>query len=205
MSENQRAEAAEPRASVSAGAVVDAFALARQGGFVQGETPLVRFSRAIEGLPEQPSGDAGLVRWSFQGEIGKGAGKTSAASGQPLLHLHLQADPMLICQRCNAPFAFEVDIQTVLQLVKSEVELDDDLSFDLQDPEAVDSLPEKVVGSHRFNLLAQVEDELILSIPYVPKHLVCPGTQAEDGEAQEASVTPRPSPFAVLEQLNRKD
>ncbi|CAM4373116.1 YceD family protein [Bordetella muralis] len=205
MSDNQRAGAASPRASVSADTVIDAFALARQGDFVQGEIPLVRLARAVEGLPEQPSGEAGLVRWSVQGEIGKGVIGTSFASGQPLLRLRVQAHPVLICQRCNAPFAFAVDSQAVLQLVKSEDELDDDLSFDAQDPDVADSLPEKVVGSHRFDLLAQVEDELILSIPYVPKHPVCPGAQAKDGDAQQAPATQRPSPFAVLEQLKRKD
>ena len=203
MDDNQRA--AKSRGSVSSDAVIDAFALARQGGFVQGEIPLVRLSRVVEGLPEQPAGEAGLVRWSCQGEIGKGVVGTGIAFGQPLLRLHVQAQPVLICQRCNAPFAFAVDSQAVLQLVKSEDELDDDLSLDAQDPDVADSLPEKVVGSHRFDLLAQVEDELILSIPYVPKHPVCPGAQAKDGDAQQAPATQRPSPFAVLEQLKRKD
>ena len=205
MDDNQRAGAAQPRGSVSSDTVVDAFLLARQGGFVQGETPLVRLARVVEGLPEQPSGEAGLVRWSCQGEIGKGVIGGAVASAQSLLRLRVQANPVLICQRCNAPFAFAVDSQAVLQLVKSEDELDDDLSFDAQDPDVADSLPEKVVGSHRFDLLAQVEDELILSIPYVPKHPVCPGAQAKDGDAQQAPATQRPSPFAVLEQLKRKD
>ncbi|MVW71908.1 MULTISPECIES: DUF177 domain-containing protein [unclassified Bordetella] len=205
MSDNQRAGAAKPHGSVSAATVVDAFALARQGGSLQGEVPLSRMTRAIEGLPEQPQGDAGLVRWSVRGEMGKGVVGSSIAADQPLLHLHVEAHPVLICQRCNDPFVFDVDSSTVLQLVKSEDELDDDLSMDTQDPDVVDSLPEKVVGSHRFDLLAQVEDELILSIPFVPKHLVCPGAQAEDGDAQQASATQRPSPFAVLEQLKRKD
>lgn len=205
MSNKERAGAAASRRSVSADTVVDAFALARQGGVVQGTVPLVRLSRAVEGLPEQPAGEAGLVRWSVQGETGKGVAKTAIASGQPLLHLHVQAHPVVICQRCNIPFAFAVDSRAVLQLVKSEDELDDDLSFDTQDPEDADLLPEKVVGSHRFDLLAQVEDELILSIPFVPKHPVCPGAQAEDGDAQHALATKRPSPFAVLEQLKRKD
>jgi len=185
--------------------MVDAFALARQGGSVQGTVPLVRLARAVQGLPEQPAGEAGLVWWSAQGEIGKGVARTGVASGQPLLHLHVQANPVLVCQRCNAPFAYAIDSRTVLQLVESEDELDDDLSLDVQDPDLADSLPEKVVGSHRFDLLAQVEDELILSIPYVPRHPVCPGAQAEDGDASRAPAAGRPSPFAVLEQLKRKD
>lgn len=65
--------------------------------------------------------------------------------------------------------------------------------------------PEKVVGSHHFDLLAQIEDELILSVPYVPKHDVCPGAQAKDSEASQEPVVKRPSPFAVLEQLKHKD
>ncbi|MBO9357189.1 DUF177 domain-containing protein [Bordetella petrii] len=186
-------------------AVVDAFALARQGGCVQGTVPLVRLARAVEGLPEQPAGEAGLVAWSVRGETGTGLAKTGLAAGQPLLHLRVQARPVLVCQRCNAPFAYAIDSRTVLQLVKSEDELDDDLSLDAQDPDLADSLPEKVVGSHRFDLLAQVEDELILSIPYVPRHPVCPGAQADDGDAPQAPAGGRPSPFAVLEQLKHKD
>ncbi|HYG43256.1 MAG TPA: DUF177 domain-containing protein [Bordetella sp.] len=207
MSNNERAGAARLHGSGfgSADAVVDVYALVRQGGSVQGTVPLVRLARAVEGLPEQPAGEAGLVAWSVRGEIGKGLAKAGIAAGQPLLHLHVRASPVVICQRCNAPFAYEVDSRTVLQLVKSQDELDDDLSLDTQDPELADSLPEKVVGSHRFDLLAQVEDELILSIPYVPRHPVCPGAQAEEGDASQASAAERSSPFAVLEQLKRKD
>ena len=197
---NERAGAPRSRGSATADAVIDAFAFARQGGSADGAVPLVRLARAVEGLPEQPAGQAGLVQWSARGEIG-----TGLVRGQPLLHLHVRANPVLVCQRCNAPFVYEIDSRTVLQFVKSESELDEDLSSELQDPELADSLPEKVVGSHRFDLLAQVEDELILSIPYVPKHDVCPGTQADDGDASQEPAAVRPSPFAVLEQLKRKD
>src|SRR5690606_41140486 len=84
---------------------------------------LVRFARAVDGLPEQPAGEAGLVQWSARGEIG-----TGLVRGQPLLHLHVRANPVLVCQRCNAPFVYEIDSRTVLQFVKSESELDEDLS-----------------------------------------------------------------------------
>jgi len=59
-----------------------------------------------------------------------------------------------------------------------------------------------VLGSHRFDVLSQVEDELILSIPYVPKHVVCPGAPAKT-EAGDAGPDKRPSPFAVLEKLKQ--
>lgn len=190
-------------------ALVDAFLLASQGKSLQGSVALMRLTRLMDGLPEQPAGDTGLAWWSVQGETAQGGlAKTGLMSGQsllhlPLLHLHVRANPVLVCQRCNALFAYPVDSRVTLQLVRSEVELDDDLPGDSQE-DFQDPLPEKVLGSHRFNLLAQVEDELILSIPYVPKHDVCPGAQAKPGEASQEPAVRRPSPFAALEQLKRK-
>ncbi len=189
---------------------IDAFAFARLGKSAQGAIALVRLGRVVDGLPEQPLGEAGLVTWSVQGE----EGKTGLLLGQPILRLHVRANPVVMCQRCNVPFAYPVDSEVVLQLVKSEDDLDDDHSFADDDDEgdegvgrdSVAHLPEKVVGSHHFDLLAQIEDELILSIPYVPKHDVCPGAQAKASEApEEEPAVKRPSPFAVLEQLKHKD
>ncbi|OZI74125.1 YceD family protein [Bordetella genomosp. 12] len=205
------------KASAGNAVVVDAYAMARQGQQVSGDIALVRLSRFMEGLPEQAAGEAGVAHWKAFGEIGKGTGKTGGViAGQPLLRLHIQANPVLICQRCNAPFVHPVDSDVVLQLVASEDDLDDELA-DLQDAqeEGLDfatDVPEKVVGSHRFDLLAQIEDELILSIPYVPRHEVCPevsgqaaGQKAASDDASHASEVKRPSPFAVLEQLKRKN
>ncbi|WKK16484.1 DUF177 domain-containing protein [Achromobacter insolitus] len=181
------------------------------GKEAQGTIPLVRLTRVVDGLPEQPQGDAGLVTWSVRGEIGK----SGLMLGRPLLHLHVQANPVLVCQRCNEPFVFPIDSEVLLQLVKSEADLDDDASYgdasgegdeDEEGNGFVSNLPEKVVGSHHFDLLAQVEDELILSVPYVPKHDVCPGALAKVSEASpEEPAVKRPSPFAVLEQLKHKD
>lgn len=194
---------------------IDVFALAKSGGLVSGEMALARFLRLCAGLPEQD----GLAAWQVRGSIGPGTGKTGVISGQPLLHLHVRAGLLLDCQRCGQPFTFAVDAQSALQLVESETDLDDDLGV-LQDDEdpffededgenedaaAVPSVgyPEKVVGSRHFDLLAQIEDELILNVPYVPRHEVCPGAQASAAAEQEPAER-RPSPFAVLEQLKRK-
>lgn len=190
---------------------VDAYALASQGRALEGETALVRFSRLVDGLPQQH----GTARWSVRGEMGRGTGRTGVISGQPLLRLHVQAELTLQCQRCGEPFTFAVDAANVLQLVESEDDLEDPdfgslgalQEGDDPDPEeAGDSAvgyPEKVVGSRHFDLLAQVEDELILNVPYVPRHEVCPGAQASAGGDPEPAER-RPSPFAVLEQLKRK-
>ena len=212
------AHARRPRAKGQNIKPIDAFAFAHSGKEAQGTIPLVRLTRAVDGLPEQPAGEAGLVTWSVRGEMGK----AGLLLGQPLLRIHVQANPVVVCQRCNEPFAYPVDSEVLLQLVKSEADLDDGFAsgdhaagIDDEDEDGeeagnagkgfVSNQPEKVVGSHHFDLLAQVEDELILSVPNVPKHDVCPGAQAKDNEAPQEPVVKRPSPFAVLEQLKHKD
>ncbi|KOF52437.1 MULTISPECIES: DUF177 domain-containing protein [unclassified Achromobacter] len=184
---------------------IDAFAFARQGREAHGVVPLARLLRFAEGLPAQPEGEAGLVRWSVRGE----EAKSGLLQGEPLLHLHIQADPVLVCQRCNELFTYPVDSRVTLQLVKSEADLEDEFASGEDDgaeeQDFASGQPEKVVGSRHFDLLAQVEDELILSVPYVPKHDVCPGAQASEGGAPQEPAAERPSPFAVLEQLKHKD
>lgn len=193
--------------------MIDAFDFARLGKEASGSLPLARFGRAMEGLPLQPrdesgsnesgSNESGQVHWSVRGETGK--------HGEPLLHLHVRAAPLLVCQRCMEPFFYPIDAHVSLHLVKTEAELDDGLDDAVQETDDaaadVDEAPEKVVGSRHFDVLEQVEDELILNIPYVPRHDVCPGAplKTSAGEpTQGADAEKRPSPFAVLEKLKQK-
>jgi len=169
---------------------MDAFEFVRLRQQASGEFPLAELPRFAAGLPAQPQGPEGMVRWSARGEQGP--------QGEALMALHIQARPVLICQRCLAPFPWPVDAHVRLQLVRSQAELDEGSA---QDEAELDE-PDKVVGSQRFDLRAQIEDELILSVPYIPKHEVCPG---DAGAPQQPDAAPAPpSPFAVLEQLKSK-
>lgn len=180
-------------------AAMDVFEFVRLQRPAQGEVGLGRFLRLQQDLPEQADGQAGQVRWSAQGERG--------ARGEQLLRLHIEAQPLVECQRCLKPFVWPIDTEVLLQPVLSEAELDEDLPPDEEDLDV--SEPEKVLGSRRFDLLAQIEDELILSIPYVPRHEVCPDGRTagsdEEGSSEEESVSKRPSPFQALAQLKRRD
>ena len=92
-------------------------------------------------------------------------------------------------------------LHVTLELVRQESELDrDDLEDD--DPDA----PEKIVGSPKFDVGELIEDELILEVPYVPKHELCAnGAPADDsGLVDQPEEAQRPSPFAVLGQLKAK-
>jgi uncharacterized protein len=185
--------------------MIDAFDFARSGKEAAGSLPLARFGRAVAGLPLQPRDKTGEVRWSVRGETGR--------LGEALLHFRVQTAPVLICQRCMEPFVYPIDAHASLHLVKSEAELDagldddDALAADDDDETAVDDAPEKVVGSRHFDLFEQIEDELILNIPYVPRHDECPGAPLKTSTgtpAEGAGAEKRPSPFAVLEKLKQK-
>src|SRR5690606_14388058 len=160
---------------------VDTYELTRAGQEIRGQAPIDQFERLIEDLPEQADT---TVSWSIKGEMD--------AFGQRFLHVHVIAAPLLECQRCMKPLEWAVDSQNRLQVVNSEAALDVDDGTDVDPDDAI----ERILGSQRLDVLALVEDEIILSLPYVPKHDVCSllsESLAEEPDADEV----RPSPFAV--------
>ena len=52
----------------------------------------------------------------------------------------------------------------------------------------------------RFDLITQIEDELLLALPVSPRHAVCP----DEVLPEEAEAEKKPSPFAVLANLKTK-
>jgi len=172
---------------------VDAFAFAQLARDASGEVALASLARFVAGLPEQADGEAGLLRWSARGE--------RDAYGKSFLHLHLRAAPVVQCQRCLAPFALPVDSCVTLELVRSESDLDEGGLVGAGDEADVDA-PDKVLGARRFDLLAHIEDELILAVPYITRHPVCPTlpTALEQSPSGQQQV----SPFAALKKLKGK-
>ena len=152
----------------------------------QGEAPLRDFARLLEGLPEQ----TGLtVSWSLLGE--------TDTLGLRYMTLRAEAVVTMECQRCLELFDLTLQVENRLQLVETEAEIEAEESGE-DDPEA----PDQVLGSSYLDVLPLVEDELILALPYVPKHEVCPSLPREL-DASEGGDTGRPSPFAVLAELKK--
>lgn len=168
-----------------AGRYIDTAEFTRLGTELSGRTSLEAFSRFGEGLPQQPDG---WVTWSLQGARDSG--------GQSFLLVTLKAQPVLQCQRCLEPFTFDVNVSNRVQVVTRESDLDDD--------EGDDDAPERVLGGRRFDVLSFIEDELILAVPYVPRHEICPSAVAVPAAPEPVPEDTRPSPFAVLEQLKQK-
>lgn len=177
------------------------FAVAEHAQHIHGAFSLHLLKRVVEDLPEQPlirtlshktETALGLVWFELVGHTDK--------QNRMWLNLHIVTKASLICQRCLVPFIFELDENVSFHLVRrpSQVESDaDDI-----DPDA----PERLLGSDRFDLMGLIEDQVILGLPYVPKHDVCPGLKFEQTEsaATEVEVPVKVSPFNVLKALKKK-
>jgi uncharacterized protein len=167
---------------------LDVVAFARDGLRLQGEGALADWPR----LAEEQYGDtlsAGQVQWQLQG-------RAVVQSGAPdQLWLDLKASLMLPmqCQRCLNPVLESVQAERSFLFVADEAAaqaLDDEVEDDV------------LVMSRDFDALALVEDELILSLPLVPLHEVCPETlpMSVADPAFDAAAE-RPNPFGVLASL----
>jgi len=178
---------------------VDLAALARSGGRLAGAWPLGELERLSSLLLPADDGSAAEVVWSA-------AGATRAVpAGEPEIWLELQARApvRLQCQRCLQPLTQVLAIERRLRFVRGADEAE------RLDADSEDDVLELLA---RHDLRALVEDELILALPLVPRHEVCPqpvlaaaadalsadlGAGADQGGSAE-------HPFASLAALRRR-
>jgi uncharacterized protein len=186
-------------AAVAPGRYIDAFEFVRLGKSAQGNAPITWFERLVEDMPEQEPG--AMVSWSAHADKGP--------LGEPLIVLGVDTVLTVQCERCLGPMPVHLASEVPLHVVETEAELDDPDSFDVSELDAFEAGEafDKVLGTRKFDLFEQVEDELILCVPYVPKHDVCPegalppGLGADEiGNDDERE----PSPFAALAKLKGK-
>lgn len=164
---------------------LDIKALALSGQEIAGRDLLSHFTRLMQDLRGQ-SPDISLA-WTARGEMRLGA----SGQQEPWLNLALQTSLPLVCQRCMGPVDVPVDSHRVFRFVASE---DEAL---VQDEECEEDL---LVISREFNLQELIEDELLMEVPLIPRHEVCPTAvklEAVDAEF-DAPASAKPNPFAVL-------
>jgi uncharacterized protein len=168
---------------------VQAFATA--SGKLVGDERLGNFERLVDetlGLGAETP-----VSYSARGEL-KHEGEVVE---EVWLHLAAQAVLPLTCQRCLGPVDMPVSIGRSFRFAATE-----ELAAALDEESEEDVL----VLSREFNLLELIEDELLMALPAVPKHEVCPvpvKLQAADVDFVDA-FDEKPHPFAALEQLKKK-
>lgn len=160
-------------------------AFAEQGVQLQGEWPLRELGRlAASAHADCPPGDM-PVHWQARGE----QRAVRASAPQVWLHLRASTSLQLVCQRCLGPLPVDVAAERSFLFVPGEdqaAELDADCEDDV------------LALTRSLDLQELVEDELLLSLPLVPRHAACPLPAPPD---EAGFVDDRPNPFAALSAL----
>ena len=129
------------------------------------------------------------VDWEAQGELRPAVAGVGAS--QLWMHLTVHATFPMQCQRCLTPVDVPLDVDRWFRFVADEATaeaLDDDAEEDL------------LAISREFSLHELIEDELLMALPVVPRHEVCPTKvpMSVGDEDFEAASAQKPNPFAAL-------
>ncbi|CAN5737054.1 DUF177 domain-containing protein [soil metagenome] len=168
---------------------LDVTAFARDGSTLEGDWPLAEFGRIAEAAPaESLPTDDDAVQWSAHGE------RRPVRGGESEIRLHLTAhgDVALVCQRCLKPVLVTLDVARNYLFVHGEetaAEID------------VDSEDDVLAITRALDLHELIEDELLLAMPLVPRHEVCPEPLPVPIDEEEDDGAP--NPFASLAALKR--
>ncbi|HQT26335.1 MAG TPA: DUF177 domain-containing protein [Burkholderiales bacterium] len=146
--------------------VIDGFEFARLGKSLHGKMEVSRFERLADSLYS----NSGQVDYAISGEIGD--------EGKHLLHIAITGMLHLRCQRCLGDIEYPLDLNASLMLLKDESDL---VSIEDEDPDV-----DGVVVKDKMEILSMIEDEILLDLPFSPKHEACEGK------------VERESPFSVL-------
>ena len=153
--------------------------------------PLQNLERiALESVGLQPDL---MVNWQAVAELRAGS------TGKMDIWLHLTADTTvpLTCQRCMSPVQTPLQVDQWYRFVATE-----DIAMAEDDASEEDLL----VLTPQFDLLAVLEDELLMALPLVPMHDACPVMPTFSAGVIDtpAEVADKPNPFAALATLKKK-
>jgi uncharacterized protein len=153
---------------------IDSVDFARNGKEIRGEIAVSELSR-LGDLLAKPEGLLTYIVSGFR------------EGDSEMLGISLQGSCTLRCQRCLGELDYPVDMTSRLLLLPAdklgEVEDDDDV-------DAIEAEP-------RLDVLALIEEELLLGLPFAPMHREGECAPATNGLQQKAS------PFAVLAGLKK--
>jgi uncharacterized protein len=190
---------------------LDVFEFAHSGRQAAGAVRVSQLPRMLNEVPADAPDRDSVFTWQAEGSTQPELQDDGTEGQQPYLRLAVHGSAWLECQRCLVPYEQAFDIDATYRLVATEAEAEE---FPLDDDEV-----DVIVGSRQFDLVDLIEEELLLSLPLVPKHDACPqvheslvsGVGGADGDEEEAEAeggeaeqtSDKPNPFAALEALKR--
>lgn len=158
--------------------VIDGLEFASARASLKGTVPVSGFPRLRDVLAL----DAGEIAYSINGERDE--------QGRPALQVSVRGTLQLRCQRCLEAMPYEIELEQRLVLAATQAEIDAERT----DPAG----PDRVLAGKEMAVRELIEDELILAVPFAPRHENCAAHGV--GEVSEAG-----SPFANLRGLMRKN
>ena len=158
-------------------ALIDGYAFAAARGEHQGTCAVAAFGR-VQDLLHSPEGE---LRFSLHG--------VADEAGRPALRVQVGGVLQLACQRCLGALAFPLEVDSTLVLARSEAEIE-------AQPVEADG-PDRIVGRKDMEVGTLLEDEILLAIPFAPRHEQCSGAVDMKGDD-------RTSPFTGLRGLLKK-
>jgi uncharacterized protein len=156
--------------------LIDGFEFAAAGGIQRGVLPVSAFPRLRDALHD----DSGTVEYEVRGG--------SDAHGRAQLTLRARTTLQLTCQRCLGAVQCKLEPQATLLLAASQSEID-------AEPITAE-MPERIVAHREMSVRDMVEDELLLALPYAPRHENC-------SARSRAAPEERQRPFATLRGMLR--
>ena len=158
---------------------------------ISGEELLQNYERLAQEL-QAPAPDLTL-KWQATGE------SRTAVDGsvRPAIHLQVQANVPLTCQRCMEAVHTPIDVDRHFIFVPDEATaaaMDDDSEDDVLEMSA------------DFNLLGLIEDEVLMALPLVPRHDSCPAGVVQSAQTDDFKDVgeEKPNPFAALAALKNQ-
>jgi uncharacterized protein len=158
---------------------IDSLDFARQGRELCGEIAVAGMPR-LRDLLVNPQG---TVRYIVRGMVGR--------DGNPMLKLTLDGSCQLRCQRCLAEMTYPIKLDSQLLLVQ-ENEFDE---FSGEEGEM-----DCIAADDNLDVQDMIEEEILLSLPFAPKHPVGVCQLAADKLNSSEK-----NPFAVLSGLKMKN
>jgi uncharacterized protein len=156
--------------------LIDPLKHAYEGRRLTGSVPVASLDqRVLSGLFDK----TGEVSYTLTGFVDQ--------RRRPSLRIELSADVQLSCGRCLRSMPVNVIADSVITLFTSEEKL--------EAAEGEDDELDAVMAEPEFDVVALIEDEIIMGLPLSPLHDDC-GT-----EHLERAKADKPNPFAVLAAL----
>lgn len=162
--------------------IINSIEFARNGESLSANIAVANLSR----LEDLLFSNAGLLAYTLAGKRGEHGNLFLACTVKGMLQLR--------CQRCLGALAYTVDLDSELELIEDEQIL----------PLVVneDELTDAIKVDPNMDVLALVEDEVLLGLPMAPMHV--PGDCKAGGSFGQAGID-KQNAFSALAALKTKD